>query len=184
VLIESFMAETDHGLRMAYASAIGKLRAAEALQPLLEFLRTRQDAGARLELALILARLIGGEEHFIQLWRQARAQGGTGLSQATTALQRRAERMPLLDGQVVHLGQCADAFARGELNEGAEHLRTLIESLPLEQFDRARAMVLRECVERLGEFGSTRQEYVLLALHALSPAPHLPALSPSHTKAG
>jgi HEAT repeat protein/Na+/melibiose symporter-like transporter len=180
-LLERFRTEPDHGIRMAYASALGKLQIVEAVEPLLEFLRTRQETGARQELALILARLIGGEEHFIQLWRQARAQAGTGLSQAATALQRRAHRLPiLLAGEERHLGLCAEAFARGELDEGAEHLKALIDCLSFEQFDRARAAVLRECAARLAEHRAARQEYVLLALHALSSDLHPALLSPPH----
>jgi len=174
-LLERFVSEPDNGLRMAYASAIGKLVVMEAVDPLLEFLRVRHDPGARYELALILARLMGGEQHFIQLWRQARAEMGTGLAQATTALHRRAEHVPMLDGQAQHLGRCAEAFARGELDEGAYHLVTLIQNLSLEPFDEARAKVLRECTARLQEYHAARQEYVLLALHALSLEPHTEA---------
>ena len=172
VLLERFQSEPDHGIRMAYASAMGKLNMTEAVGPLLEFLRTRTDPGARLELALVLARLIGGEQHFIQLWRLARSQAGTGLSQAATALHRRTDRRPALDNHVHHLELCADAFARAELDEGADHLRTLIDYLPMDQFDAARAAVLRECAARLAEYRAARQEYVLLALHALSSEPH------------
>ena len=172
-LLERFQAETDHGLRMAYASAMGKLQVVEAVGPLLDFLRTRQDTGARLELALVLARLIGGEQHFIQIWRLARAEASTGLSQATTSLLRRADRLSILDNQAQHLTQCADAFARGGLDEGAEHLCNMIDHLSLEQLAVARAAVLRECAARLRELGSARQEYLLLALHALSPEANL-----------
>jgi hypothetical protein len=179
VLLERFRSEPDHGIRMAYASAMGKLNMQEAVDALLDFLRTRTDPGARLELALVLARLIGGEEHFIHLWRLARAEAGTGLSQATSALHHRGDRLATLDGHGHHLGQCADAFARGELDEGAQHLKTLIENLPLEEFDAARAKVLRECAARLAEHQAARQEYVLLALHALSSDPHPLHLSPA-----
>jgi HEAT repeat protein/MFS family permease len=172
-LLERFQTEPDHGIRMAYASAIGKLQVVEAVGPLLDFLRTRQETGARLELALILARLIGGEQHFIQLWRHARAEASTGLSQATTELLRRADRLLLLDNQAHHLSLCADAFARGEMDEGALHLKSLIDHLSLEQLNGARVAVLRECAAQLAEHKSARQEYVLLALHALSPDPHL-----------
>ena len=170
-LLERFQSETDHGLRMAYASAIAKLQVVEAVVPLLEFLRTRQEFSARLELALILARLIGGEEHFIQIWRQARAEASTGLSQATTAVLRRADRLPILDNQAHHLNLCADAFARGAMDAGAGQLKALIEAIPLDQLTEARAAVLRECATQLAEHQATRQEYVLLALHAISPHP-------------
>jgi HEAT repeat protein len=183
VLLERFRAETDHGLRMAYASAMGKLGVMEATGPILEFLRSRDEPGARLELALILARLIGGEEQFIQLWRHTRGEAGTGLSQATTALQRRAERLPLLNGQAQHLGRCADAFARGQLDQAAEHLRTALDHVDFDQINETRAQVLRECAVQLAQYKAARQEYVLLALHALSPEPHSAPQPPAHAAA-
>jgi len=183
VLLERFLSEPDDGIRMAYASAMGKLQVAEAVGPLLDFLRSRQESGARLELALILARLIGGEEHFIQIWRQARADASTGLSQATSAVLRRADRLPILDNQAHHLNLCADAFARGELDAGAAQLTTLIGYLSLDQLTEARAAVLRECAAELAQHKAARQEYVLLALHALSPHPQHFAPIPGATKA-
>jgi hypothetical protein len=184
VLLERFQTEPDHGIRMAYASAIGKLQVVEAVGPLLDFLRTRQETGPRLELALILARLIGGEQHFIQLWRHARAEASTGLSQATTALLRRADHLLTLDDRAHELSLCADAFARGEMAEAALTLKTLIDHLPLEQLNGARVAVLRECAVQLAEHKAGRQEYLLLALHALSPEPHLFATAFDHGKTG
>ncbi|MCC6191478.1 MAG: MFS transporter, partial [Anaerolineales bacterium] len=57
LLLERFERESDHGLRMAYAAALGKLGETQAVGPLLAFLRTRRDPSARKELALTLARL-------------------------------------------------------------------------------------------------------------------------------
>jgi hypothetical protein len=156
---------------MAYASAMGKLQVVEAVGPLLEFLRTCEPKGARLELALVLARLIGGEEHFIQIWRQSRGDAGTGLSQAASAVLRRADRLPILDNQGHHLSLCAEAFARGEMDAGAAQLKALMEALALDQLTEARAAVLKECAVQLGLHRAERQEYVLLALHAISPHP-------------
>jgi hypothetical protein len=90
------------------------------------------------------------------------------------------ERLAMLDGRGHHLGLCADAFARGELNEGADHLRTLIECVSLEPLGEARAKVLRECAARLAEYHASRQEYLLLALHALSLEPRAEARDVGH----
>ena len=165
-LLGRFLAEQDHGLRMAYASALGKLDTQEAAPALLEFLRTRQEPGSRAELALVLARLLGDEPHFIQLWRQMRHDPGTGLSQAVSALRRRLERSPLAEA-ASGLPACADAFAREDLAEGAARLSTLLGELPLGQIDTVSGAVLGECAARLNEFRAERLEYVLLALHAL-----------------
>jgi HEAT repeat protein len=167
-LLQRFLSEKDHGLRMAYASALGKLDAQEALTPLLAFLRSRQETGARTELALVVARLLGDEPYFIQLWRQMRHETGTGLSQAVSGLRRRLEHSRLhADGASAALPACADAFARNDLALGAAKLASLLRLLLAEPLDGSAAIVLAECVDRLEEFKAERLEYVLLALHAL-----------------
>ena len=60
-LLERLKTETDKGLRIAYASALGNLQFAEAIPALLDILATTENEGARMELALALARVIGGD---------------------------------------------------------------------------------------------------------------------------
>lgn len=173
-LLERFQTESDHGLRMAYASALGKLGVTEAAAPMLDFLYSRRDPSARQELALGLARLLGDEQYFIELWRHTHAETGTGLAQALSALQR-----PLHRAHVLHTDEgdlrpqwvaCAEAFARGHLDEGALQLQALLAHMPLEGFTPVGQTVLRVCAARLGEFRAERLEYILLALHALHEA--------------
>ena len=156
---------------MAYASALGKLDAQAALGPLLAFLRSRRDTGARAELALVVARLLGDEPHFIHLWRQMRHETGTGLSQSVSALRRRLEhsRLPH-DDAAIALPDCAEAFARNDLAAGALQLAALLRQFLAGPLDASTATVLAECAERLEEFKAERLEYVLLALHALHAA--------------
>ncbi len=174
LMLERFQTEHDHGLRMAYASALGKLRVTAAVEPLLAFLYTRHDPSARQELALGLARLLGDEQYFIALWRRTHDETGTGLAQALSALQR-----PLLRAHVLHTETgdrraqwvaCADTFARGHLDEGALQLQALLAQMPLEHFTPEGQAVLRECAARLGEMRAARLEYLLLTLHALHEA--------------
>jgi HEAT repeat protein/sugar phosphate permease len=169
-LLQRFLIEKDHGLRMAYASALGKLDAQEALTPLLAFLRSRQEPGASAELALVVARLLGDEPYFVQLWRQMRQETGTGLSQAVSGLRRRLEHSRLAHGASTALPACADAFARNDLAHGAAQLGSLLRQLLAEPLDPSTATVLAECADRLEEFKAERLEYVLLALHALHSA--------------
>jgi MFS family permease len=186
-LRERFERETDHGLRLAYASALGKLGQTQAAQPLLEFLRTRRDPGARMELALTLARLLGGEHHFIQLWRRTQGEAGTGLAQALQSLRRRLEKTlghnraatGAADAPepLAVLAGATEAFAHSDLAAGAAGLGAFIRALPPVEFDPLARAVLGECAARLEEFGAERREYILLAVHALhegalSAAPH------------
>ncbi|MCC7361989.1 MAG: MFS transporter [Anaerolineales bacterium] len=184
-LLERFQTQTDHGLRMAYASALGKLRVTAAVGPLLDFLRTRHDPSARRELALGLARLLGDEQYFIALWRATHGETGTGLAQAVSALLRPLQRAHVLPAAEndwrPQWTACADAFARGQLDEGAAQLRALLEQMPLDAFTLAGQAVLREVAARLAECGAVRLEYLLLALHALHEArqpPGLPVSAP------
>jgi hypothetical protein len=65
------------------------------------------------------------------------------------------------------LDDCSDALARQELDQGVELLCRVIRCLPREEFGRTDNMILQDCVQRLGDCGAERAEYLLLALHAL-----------------
>ena len=157
ILLERIRTETDVGLRIAYAAALGKLEGTEAAGEILSHLRERQDKSARRELALALARLVGEEHHFIQLLRHAETDLGTTAAQAISDL----------DGGDGPFQECADAFAREELEEGAALLARVISQIPSGGFDSICSVVLRDCALRMDEFGASRVEYVVLALHAL-----------------
>ena len=157
ILLERIITETDVGLRIAYAAALGKLGGKEAAGEILSHLRERQDKSARKELALALARLVGEEHHFIQLLRHAETDLGTTAAQAISDL----------DGGDGPFQECADAFAREELEEGAALLARAISQNPAGGIDSICSVVLRDCAQRMDEFGASRVEYVVLALHAL-----------------
>jgi HEAT repeat protein len=171
LLLERFLAETEHGLAMAYASALGKLGAAEAVPALLAFLQSRRDPSARLELALDLARLAGDEHPFIRLWRSTRTEAGTGYAQALSAARRRLERAHVLSAvQGREWEACAELFARQNLVSGAECLAALLPQVPAGALSGPAAAIVAECAARLAEAGPARPEYLLLALHALTAA--------------
>ena len=161
-LLERLKTETDAGLKMAYASALGRLGGGNAAGEILTLLQYSQDKSAQKELALALARLVGKEHHFIQLLRQAQADLGTTAAQAIDALKEKAG-----PEQLATLEQCADTFAREELERGAAQLSRVIHSLPPEKFDSICMVVLRDCAQRLDEYGASRVEYLILALHAM-----------------
>lgn len=169
VLLERLANESDKGLQMAYASALGNLRAQSATGELLTLLRTFENEGARMELALTLARMVGDEHHFVQLLRQVRADPGTATSLAVTALKRKVES--LQDGDLVTtIDECAQALARDDLERGMALMGRIISQLPMERFGETGVMILQECVRGLEEYGATRIEYALLALHTMSVA--------------
>ena len=188
LLLERLGSEPDEGVRAAFASALGALGAEAAVPQLLSFLQECQDEDTRMELALALARIIGNEHRFVQLWRQMRAEPGTAASRVIASLKRRLRRWaghrPGDPGALSAIDRCAEAFARGDLERGAglmaSFIPLLLESGPSagsragpSTGSRAgpvgtSATILQECARRLDQFGAGRSEYVLLALHVLA----------------
>ncbi len=160
--------ETDKGLQMAYASALGSLRAKEATGQLLSVLERTENEGARMELALSLARIVGDEHQFIQLLRQVRADPGTATSQGITALKGKVDRSQEdSDDLLSAIDECAEALARDDLARGVALMSHIIHLLPMERLEEPPGIILQDCAKRLDEFNATHIEYVLLALHTM-----------------
>ena len=153
---------------MAYASGLGNLGTLDTTYQLLALLATTENEGARMELALTLARLVGEEHHFVQLLRQVRDDAGTGTSLALDAFKRKVEEADTKDTETSTLiNECAEVLARGDLERGVEVMSHVIHRLPVDHFDTPATSILEECAEKLDDFGATRMEYVLLALHTM-----------------
>lgn len=160
--------EEDKGLLMAYASALGNMQAEEAIGDLLALLDRMQNPGARLELALSLARIVGSEHLFVGLLRQMRLDQDTSTAQALGSFRRRIERVRILGRErVQELTAGTDAFGRGEREEGIRLMVRALRALPPGAITHAGAAILSECLSQLEAGGSTHMEYLLLALHVL-----------------
>jgi HEAT repeat protein/Na+/melibiose symporter-like transporter len=173
VFLEQLRAEMepggDKGLQMAYASSLGKLGMTEAVDDLLKLLRTFENRGARLEVALSVARLHGEEHYFVHLTRQMRTDPGTATALALEGIRKQFMKKTDWDEELVDLGaRCSDALAHNDIDQGAALLGGLLARLPLDSvFDPVSAAILRECAARLIQYGSGRMEYLALALHTL-----------------
>ena len=166
VLLERLQAVTDKGLRNAYASALGNLRVKEAVETMLAILETAENDGARMELALAVGRVLGGEHHFIRLLRSLRQDRGTAASQVIMTWKRRIGKSFDADLQQL-IDDCAYQFASNHADEGAALLTQLIARMPREAHDQVGCKILDECA---GKLRMARFEYLLLALHALQMA--------------
>jgi HEAT repeat protein len=163
--------EPDYGLKIAYASALGKLGVVRALNVLLRLLHSADDESTRMEMALALARIIGDEDYFIRLLRQVHSEPGTALAQALVSLKRKIARLSAGDANImIEYETTTDALAREDLSGGALHLHQLLGSLPTEQFPPIAAAVLQDSAKQIKEQKMARMEYVLLAIHALRAA--------------
>jgi HEAT repeat protein/Na+/melibiose symporter-like transporter len=172
LLLKRLPAEPDYGLKVAYASALGKLGTTRGLDLVLELLVDADDESTRLELALAVARMIGQEDGFIRLTRAVRTQPGTAIAQVLTPLRRKVGKLTAEDPQrLAHFDNCVDALAREDLAGGVAHLHELLISLPLERMQQSAAAILRVCTDGLERWGFDRVEYPLLALLTLAANP-------------
>lgn len=164
ILLNRLQMETDHGLCIAYASALGQLQAVAAAPQVLGLLRQEEDEMLRYELALALARLADDERIFVQLTRQIRADAGTALAQALLSI---SKKWPQNEARA----EATAAFAQNDLAQGvaalARYLQVTTSTVPSAAHQ---AQILQECATRLQAGGATRLEYALLALHVLSSA--------------
>lgn len=165
LLLERLNIESDKGLQIAYSSALGNMRYEPAVSRLLDLLALTENEGARLELALALARVIGEEHHFIRLLRQIRSDKGTAVSQAVLSTRRRFG----IEDEALRstFAACADEFAREEFAQAAVHLAELIRQLPLTSDESPARLILNVCAAHLETEQGARGEYLLLALHVL-----------------
>ncbi len=166
LLLERLRQEQEHGLRVAYASALGQLQAEEATSELTKLLYNEADKTLRRELALALARLVGDEHYFVQLSRQTRADPGTTLSQEITAVSRNWESTS--ETTQIQFQECAVTLSQGEIEQGLKAFTQTLSEIETDSFSKSQIIILSECCARLAEFGASRLEYAVLALHVLT----------------
>jgi MFS family permease len=171
-LTRRLRSEPDEGLRVAYASALGNLRAGSAAPALLELLAASEDEATRMELALALARMMAREHEFIQLWRSLRTSSGTVAAQTVTALRKRLARSTPPTDLPALLDRCADALARNDFAQGAGLLAQVIEQMPFSSRADAQALIVGAAGRQLARYEFTRREYLLLALSGLAVSDH------------
>jgi HEAT repeat protein/MFS family permease len=161
-------AETDMGLKVACASALGKLKATEATPLLLDILARDRYPDSRKEMALALARLVDAENLYIQLMRSLRDDPGTELARQMETIKRLIGREQLVgEDLVAHVDQALESFARAELEAGLQALSRMIASLPMDRYGQHCQQILRECGGRIQEAGVERLEYAALAIVAI-----------------
>jgi MFS family permease len=168
LLVERLNVETDHGLQIAFASALGELRVTGSVPRILSLLHAQDDSISRMEIALALARIVGDEPTYIRLLRQMRKETCTAASQAVSDLKKRIANLQAGNrGLESVIDDCAQAFARENLNRGAFLLGKVIAQIPGEKLDEACSLILQDCAHHLKAYQPERMEYLLLALHTL-----------------
>ncbi|MBN1318249.1 MAG: HEAT repeat domain-containing protein, partial [Anaerolineales bacterium] len=166
VLLDRLNNETDKGLQIAFAAALGTLRWIPATAQLLELLWNQPPGHARREIALALARIIGEEHFFVNLIRHRDKDIGTALSQAVTFLGKKLSGEVVIDLPAT-LTECADNLARNEIGKGLQCIIQAIEFIPTSPADSPEKILLNACAAGLEKFGAQRIEYLVLTLHTL-----------------
>ncbi|MEZ4663473.1 MAG: HEAT repeat domain-containing protein [Caldilineaceae bacterium] len=177
LLLERFLEETDKGLQMAYAAALGGLAHAPAIPAILHCLQEMANPRARAELALDLARIVGREAHFVHLLRQT--QRDPSLAYASTLQQvkrtiRRASKNKsastnrLLQGESFQqtLTSAIDQFASVQFDLGKASLVSLVQLLPASDSSPA-SEILRQCAQQLIDDRGAHDEYLVLTVYTL-----------------
>jgi HEAT repeat protein len=166
-LHERLKTETDKGLQMAYAAALGNLQATDAIESLHKLLLETNNEGARLEVALSLARMVGHENQFVNLLRQVRTDPGTAAAHELLQLRRRLAKSASGD-VLAALQQASDFFATNDLTAGVAKLATFLQTMPPDAyFDAISHRLLDVCANDLAEYGPQRVELLVLVLHVL-----------------
>jgi MFS family permease len=167
-LLQGLEEETDLGLELAYSAALGRLQVTEATGRLLQLLDASPNHNTRQEMALDIARLVGDEGYFVQLWRQFREEPGTAAAQVLMNLKKRAAAFgPDHTDLVAALDRAAGALARGELDAGMAPLAEALRLVPPHHLAEHEHLIVADCADHLEADRAARLEYGVLALHTL-----------------
>ena len=161
--------EPNARLRLAYVSALGKLRVKESIEPLFGLLHGTQSETSRGEIGLAIARIIGDEKYYLQHWRSLHGDFNTSTAQALLAFQKPAGRSGMVELEEVAEAS-SKSFASGDIDSGIASLRTMLAWISSSDLDKNTAVVLQWCIDGLEEYGDTRKETILLSLHTLDTA--------------
>lgn len=168
LVLARFRDEIAPELRIAYAAALGLLHDDRAMTEVLAFLREVDHAAARRELSLAAARMIGDERYIMRLWRKVGGDRATALSEALLNLRKRVLKALGDDrAHAVRLDRAIADLSDDNLVEGIAEFAKLLGDVDDAALPPPAAAVLHHAAEAMTQFGDSRIEYVVLALHVL-----------------
>jgi hypothetical protein len=168
-LRKKMQAEPNLQLKVAYASALGKLRATEAIPDLFELQLEAKTEAVQLELGLAIARMVGDERYYLQQWRTLHHDFDAATVQAILAMQKPARRLGTSVLEPV-LERCAESFGEHDVSGGVAHLQQVLEQVANVEDDQTIKEIMQRCNQALAHFGATRPDLILLSLHVLDAA--------------
>jgi MFS family permease len=170
-IVAMFRQETDPGLRVAYVAALAALGSTDAAGDILAFLRQVDNLSTRREASLALATLVGRDVQALRLWRRMHDQPGDTLGGVMLGLRRRLTHptIAMQDPRQLEqtLDHCARALAREDMTQGARDLQTIARSVNPQAYSPVAWVILQDACDALNQFGTSRVEYIFLAVHTL-----------------
>ncbi len=169
-IMDAMRRERHDAIRVAYATALGSLRIADALPGIMDLLGRLPAVALRNETALAAARIAGCDRQFIRLWRAARHEPGA----AFAAVLRQAE--PLFANRRDWPPPARNAWEAGiqalqtcDLEGGARQMAWLLERLASQPAATVERSIWETCRRQFSpdRGGDLRLEYLLLALSLL-----------------
>lgn len=169
--VKRFVAETDPGIRIAYAQSLGKLRYCGNIESMMDFLQSLEEPILRSEMALAMARIIGNERHYMILWRQLKDDFDVVIVKAILMLKSSHPGVMATSSHVkTFTDQASSAFAHNDHKQGTSSLAMFVKALAALSSEPVLAAILPRCAENVEQFGSARPEYIVLSLHAAKAA--------------
>lgn len=160
------LAEDHPQLRVAYASALGKLGDESMLSKFFQLLQEATYSTSRGELGLAIARLVSNERYYMQHWHGFRTNLSTEAAQALLDLEKQLQKVGQADLARV-AADSADAFGVGDFPAAWAQLEVLVESSARSAVKPVQQEALRHLAQVLAQDASHRFELALLALHTL-----------------
>lgn len=164
-IIEAFKSEKNDNICAGYAAALGRFKKKDALPLILALLRRLSDEHLRGEAALSAARIMGGEHHFVNLWRRSRSDFETICAEELMTIRKKiAPPLAHAEEYRQNITKAIKCFEQRNLAEAVAALSYMLKRLLPAGADLPSGAVLNECDEMLAKHGGTRGDYILLAL--------------------
>ena len=168
-LLDSLDHEPEPSVRVAYAAALGQLRADQAVPQIFALLRNTTEPTFRRELALAVARIVGQEHRYMKLWRDLHHDLGTAAAKALLALRRPVARLDSPARPLTQLlQQAAQSFAQAESTRAAQLLANFAQTLTDQPLPTTTTQILKECTTTRHQTTPLPIEYLTLTLHTIT----------------
>jgi len=169
LLHERLKVEEDIGLRIAYAATLADLGATTTIPTLFEVLDQTHNDKARIEIALSMAKMVSGENHFVTLTRGLQSDAGTTISQELMRLRTRLDRNTHARPELVTAClRATEAFGTDHMDDGTQELIIIVEGILFLTHNLVAQKLLQGSLDGLKKWGMTHPEYTLLALNILN----------------